>query len=591
MDLAPYLAVAVVLACLVLLTLGTIGPELILFGGVIILLTGGVLTPAEALQGFASEGLITIAMLYVVAAGIRETGGTEWLAHYLLGRPRNVRAAQCRLMLPVIVMSAFMNNTPLVATFIPATLNWAKRLRLSPSKLLIPLSYAAILGGTCTIIGTSTNLVVNSLLIDETRTAGLAFFEIAWVGVPSTLAGLAFILLCGDRLLPDRKPATASFQNPREYTVEMTVEEGGPLVGKTVEEAGLRHLHGLYLVEIDRDQSIIAAVGSHERLRAQDRLVFAGVTESVVELQRIKGLRPSAEQAFDLKTVYPERCLVEAVVSPQCPLVGETIREGRFRTFYGASVIAVARDGERIRGKLGDIRLQPADALLLEARPSFIERHRNSRGFLLISPVADSSLPRHERAWVSWLILGGVVLAASFGWLSMLVAAMLGAALTLLCGCCGVAVAQRSIDTQVLLAIASAFALGKALDVTGVAAAIAYWFVGLAGEHPWLVLACVYFLTSLLTEIITNNAVAVLMFPIVMATSSALAVSPMPFVIALMMGASASFATPIGYQTNLMVYSLGGYRFGDYFRIGGPLNVIVGVVTVALIPLFWPFRP
>lgn len=569
MDYSAYLAVAVVLGCLVLLMSSAIGPELILFGGLIVLLASGVLTPSEALQGFANEGLITIAMLYVVVAGIRETGGTEWLAHYLLGRPKTVRGAQCRLMLPVMVMSAFMNNTPLVATFIPATLNWAKRLGLSPSKLLIPLSYAAILGGTCTIIGTSTNLVVNSLLINKGHTSGLAFFEIAWVGVPSAVLGFLFILLWGDRLLKDRKPATASFQNPREYTVEMMVEEGGPVVGKTVEEAGLRHLHGLYLVEIDRDQRIIAAVGSHERLRAHDRLVFAGVTESVLELQRIKGLRPSTDQAFNLKTVYPERCLVEAVVSPQCPLVGETIREGRFRTFYAASVIAVARDGERIRGKIGDIRLQPADALLLEARPSFIERHRNSRSFLLISPVADSSLPRHDRAWVSWMILASVVLAASLGWLSMLVAALLGAALTLLSGCCSLTIAQRSIDIQVLLAIASAFALGKALEVTGVAGAIASGFVGLAGEHPWLVLLFVYFLTSLLTEIITNNAVAVLMFPIIMAASSDLGVSLTPFVIAVMMGASASFATPIGYQTNLMVYSLGGIVSATTFASGG----------------------
>ncbi|MEZ5584890.1 MAG: SLC13 family permease [Candidatus Competibacteraceae bacterium] len=391
------------------------------------------------------------------------------------------------------------------------------------------MSYAAILGSvTCTIIGTSTNLVVNSLLIAEENTAGLAFLKSPGVGVPSALQQFRLYPAVRGSFIAGTQTGDRELSGSREYTVEVTVEEGSALVGKTVEEAGLRHLDGLYLVEIERDQRIIAAVGSHERLQTRDRLVFAGVTESVVELQRIKGLRPSAEQAFDLKTVYPERCLVEAVVAPQCPLVGETIRESRFRTLYGASVIAVARDGERIRGKLGDIRLQPADALLLETRPSFIERHRNSRSFLLISPVADSSQPRHERAWVSWAILASVVLAVSLGGLSMLVAAMLGAALTLLCGCCTVTIAQRSIDTQVLLAIASAFALGKALEVTGAAAFIAHGLVGWAGEHPWLVLIGVYCTTSLLTEIITNNAVAVLMFPIVVAASAALRSVPCP---------------------------------------------------------------
>jgi len=590
MELAAWLSIGVVLACVGLLISTRTAPELVLFGGVIVLLTTGVLSPAEALGGFSNEGLMTVALMYVVAAGIRETGGMDLLVHYLLGRPKNVASAQARLMLPVILMSAFLNNTPVVATFMPAILVWAKNLQISPSKLLLPLSYAAILGGTCTLIGTSTNLVVNGLLIAETPTQGLGLFDIAWVGVPCAVVGLIYILLLGRRLLVDRIPAAAAFENPREYTIEMRVEEGGPLVGKTVEEAGLRHLQGLYLIEIEREGRIIAAVGSHERLMAEDRLVFAGVTESVVELQRIKGLRPSAEPEFSLQDSYPERCLVEVVVSPQCALLGRTISEGRFRAVYGASVIAAARHGRRILGKLGNIRLQPSDTLLLETRPSFVERHRNSRDFLLISSVADSTPLRYDRTWLSWTILGGVVLLATLGWMSMLNAAMLGAALMLLTGCCTVAAARRSIDPQVLLAIASAFALGKALEVTGAAETIAYGFMGLAGDHPWLVLICAYILTSTLTEIITNNAVAVLMFPIVMAAAEAMGVSYLPFVVAIMMGASASFATPIGYQTNLMVYGPGGYQFGDYLRIGIPLNMVVGIVTVLIIPWVWPFQ-
>lgn len=591
MGVSAWLSIGVVLCCIALLAFTHIAPEMLLFSGLMVLLTTGVLTPEQALGGFANEGLMTVALMYVVAAGIRETGGMDFLVRYLLGRPRSVVGAQARLMLPVVVMSAFMNNTPLVATFLPATLTWAKRLRISPSKLLIPLSYAAILGGTCTLIGTSTNLVVNGLLLAETETPSLGLFDIAWVGIPSALAGVVYILLVGHRLLPERIPAAAIFENPREYTVEMMVEERGPLVGKTVEQAGLRHLEGLYLVEIERDDRIIAAVGSHERLLAGDRLVFAGVTESVVELQRIKGLKPSTEPEFNLNNAYPERCLVEVVVSPQCALLGRTLREGRFRSVYGAAVIAAARNGRRILGKLGNIQLQPSDTLLLETRPSFIEHHRNARDFLLISPVHDSTPLRHERAWLSWSILGTIVLAATLDWLSMLNAAMLGAAAMVLSGCCNLTTARRSIDTQVLLAIAASFALGRALQVTGAAALIAQAVIDLASDNPWLVLACVYLMTSALTEIITNNAVAVLMFPIVMATAQNLGVNHLPFVIAVMMGASASFATPIGYQTNLMVYGPGGYRFGDYLRIGVPLNLVVGIITVLIIPMVWPFKP
>ena len=434
MSVEAWLTLSVLATCFGFLIFTRLSPDAVLFGGVIVLFCTGVLTPGEALAGFANEGLMTIAMMYIVATGLRETGGVELLVRYLLGRPTGIKHAQFRLMLPVTIMSAFMNNTPLVATFIPAVLSWSKRLQISPSKLLLPLSYAAILGGTCTLIGTSTNLVVNGLLTDS-NLPGLTLFEIAWVGVPVAIAGLGYILLTGHWLLPERIPATATYDDPKEYTVEMQGAGKGPLVGKTVEEAGLRHLQGLFLVEIERDGRIIAAVGAKERLRANDRLVFVGVTESVVELQRIKGLRASVERTYNIKEFYPERCLVEAVVSPRCALLNETIRDGRFRTYYGATVIAVSRNGHRINGKIGNIRLQTADTLLLETRPSFIQRHRDSKDFLLISSVADSSPLRFERGWFAWFILGALVLAAGAGWLSMLKASLLGAMAMLLTGC------------------------------------------------------------------------------------------------------------------------------------------------------------
>ncbi|WP_045227059.1 SLC13 family permease [Methyloterricola oryzae] len=586
-----WLTIGVISGCLMFLLVSAAAPELILFGTVVVLLIAGVLTPEQALGGFSNEGMITVALMYVVVSGIRETGGVDLLVQHVLGRPKTVRGALARLTIPVAAVSGFMNNTPLVAIFLPAVLTWAKRLQISPSKLLIPLSYSAVIGGTITLIGTSTNLIVNGLLVQAHRPA-LGLFDIAWVGIPCSLVGIAYMLAFAPRFLPERLPASAVFENPKEYTTEMVVEEGGPLVGKSVEEAGLRHLQGLYLVEIERGDEILPAVGPYERLNAGDRLVFAGVSDSVVELQRIRGLRPAGEHAFSLADrKHRERVLVEAVVSPQCSLVGRTIKQGRFRMVYGGSVIAVARNGQRLPGKIGEISLEPSDTLLLDVRPPFLERHRNSNDFLLISQVSDYLPVRHDRAWLAWLILGAVVMSATFEWLSMLKAALLGASAMLLSGCCSVLAARRSIDGQVLLAIAASFALGKALEITGAAGGIAQGFLGLAGDNPWLVLAYFYFLTVVLTELLSNNSVAVLMFPLALALSTRLGVSEWPFVIAVMIAASMGFSTPIGYQTNLMVYGPGGYRFGDFVRFGVPLNLIMGVVSVSVIPVIWPFHP
>jgi di/tricarboxylate transporter len=507
----------------------------------------------------------------------------------VLGRPTSERRALARLVVPVAALSGFMNNTPLVATFLPAVLTWAKRIQVSPSKLLIPLSYAAVVGGTLTLIGTSTNLVVDGLLRADNRPA-LGFFEIGLIGLPATLAALAYLLTIAPRLLPARVGASGLFANAKEYTVEMMVEPSGPLVGRSIEAAGLRHLQGLFLVAIERGDQLLVAVGPKENLRGGDRLVFAGVIDSVVELRRMKGLVPSAESGFALaQREHPERVLVEVVVSPNCSLIGKSVREGRFRATYGAAIVAVARNGERLQQKVGDIVLESADTLLLEARPAFLEQHRNSKEFLLVSQVSDYTPVRHERAWVSWSILAGVVLAASVGFLPMIQAAMLGAALMLVTGCCTLAGVRASADFSVLLAIAAAFALGKALEASGAAAVLGHGVVQIAGSHPWAALAALYLLSVVLTELLSNNAVAVLMYPIAISMAENLGVSYLPFVFALMMAASAGFATPIGYQTNLMVYGPGGYRFSDFVRVGVPLNLLIAIIAIALAPVFWPF--
>ena len=584
-----WFSVAVVALVVGLLAATRLAADIVLVAGVTILLLSGVLTPPEALAGLANEGMATVAVLYVVAAALRETGAIGWMVQGVLGRPRNLSGAQLRLMAPVVGLSAFLNNTPVVAMFLPAVVDWARQNRLPVSKLLIPLSYAAILGGTLTLIGTSTNLVVSGLISAHPSLPGLAMFDITWVGLPSVVVGVAYLVFFGRWLLPDRKPVMSDLDDARQYTVEMMVQPGSPLAGKTIEDAGLRHLPGMFLVEIERDGAILPAIGPHQRLRDNDRLVFAGIVDSVVDLQRIRGLVPASDQVFKLAVPRPERCLTEAVVSDSCPLVGKSIREGRFRNVYNAAVIAVARNGERIQRKIGDIVLRPGDTLLLEAEPGFVDRQHNSRDFFLVSRLPDSRPLREDRAFIAVAILIGMVTVATLEWMPMLQAAMLAAGLLLLTRCITGNAARGAVDWEVLIAIAASFGLGHALEKTGAAQFIAASMIQLAQGDPWVTLAVVYLVTMLFTELITNNAAAVLVFPIALATSGSLGVSFMPFAIAIMMAASASFSTPIGYQTNLMVYGPGGYRFTDYFRVGIPLNLLLALVTISLAPLIWPF--
>jgi len=584
-----WFTVGVVLLVMALLSVTRIATDVVLFAALSLVLIAGVVSPAEALAGFANPGLATVAVMYAIVAGLVDTGAVQAIGQLVLGRPRSTASAQARLMLPVAAVSAFMNNTPVVAMLLPVVQDWCKRYQLSTSRLLMPLSYAAVLGGTCSLIGTSTNLVVHGLVLERTDLGRMGFFEIAGVGIPVALAGLAYVLVASRWLLPERRAALLAQDNQREYVIELLVEAGSPVVGKTIEEAGLRHLPGLFLAEVERAGKLIPAVAPTDRLYGGDRLMFVGVVESVVDLVKIKGLVPAADQVFKLEMPRPERRLIEAVVSNTAPVVGRTVREGRFRSRYGAVIIAVARDGERVRGKVGDIVLQPGDTLLLEARPAFVERNRNSRDFLLVSEIQGQAAPRHERAVVALGALAAMVLAAATGILDMLAAAMLGAGLMLVMRCTTPTSIRATVDWSVLCIIGASFGLGAALQATGAAGAVASSWLAIAGDNPWLTLAAVYVLTNVVTELITNNAAAVLMFPIAAAAAESLGVSLWPFVITIMMAASAGFATPLGYQTHTMVYGAGGYRFTDFVRFGLPLNVITGAIAITVIPLVWEF--
>lgn len=601
MTLAAWITVAAILLVVVALMSNRVSPDLAMLGGLTVLLVAGVVPPAEAVSGFAERAVVMIAAIYVVAAGLTETGATEMLVRRLLGRPQTMATAQIRMMGPVAFMSAFLNTTAVVAMYIPLVKSWAKRLRISPSRLFIPLSFSAILGGTCTLIGTSSNITITGLYVDFLESHGSlaqtfslaqpAFWHVAVVGIPATLLGLGYLLVVGRRLLPERLPPDSTMLEGREYKVEMMVEASSPIVGQSITNAGLRHLPGLYLSQIQRGDDVLPAVAPEERLQAGDILVFVGVVDSVRDLRRVRGLVP-VTGVRPLPLGGRQGALAEAVVSPLSPLAGQKVRESRFRTLYNAVILAVHRRGEWVPGKIGDIRLQPGDTLLLDTHSGFVSAYRSRADFYMVTEVPESRNVRHDRAWLALAIVGLLVALLSLSPLDGMVSALLCAALMVLTRCVTWTVARKNIQWQVLIVIGAAIGIGRTMEHTGLAAVAAEGILRAVQDFgPYAMLVVVYLSTSLLAQLVSNNGAAVLMFPVAMSVARQAGVSPLPFVICLMPAAACSFITPIAYQTNLMVYGPGGYRFLDYTRIGLPLTLMVCAVSTTIAPLVFPFTP
>lgn len=586
MSWEAIVAILTVLAVLGMLALSKIAADLILMAALIFLLVIGILEPNEAFAGFGNTGLMTIAALYIVAAGLRETGAIQYITRRLLGQPTTVRGAQFRMLIPTAALSAFLNNTTVVAMLIPAIQEWCKRLKLPPSKLLLPLSYVTILGGTCTLIGTSTNLVVNGLL-QKNSLPELGMFDITGVGLALLAAGSTFLLVFGNRLLPNSQGITEDLDKVREYHVEMVVDT--PLDGKTLSLAGLTNLGYGYLAEIERANELIQSPEHDFVLKRGDRLSFIGAPRCAHELRSIAGLQPANQAIQNLGVAHYRRRLVEAVVGPEFPFLDMTVEECDFLGYYQAVVLSVARGGkDNLPDKGLHTRIQVGDTLLLEANKEFANQFRFRKDFLLVSTLEDSSPPNFKKTPLALAILGVMVILSAFEIIPILEAAWLAAGIMLITRCMNAGLARRSIDFTVLTVIGASFALGQALDKTGAAKAIADTLMSHSQMTPVLALILIYVMTSLFTEVITNNAAAVLMFPICSAVAEQSSVSIMPFAVAVMFAASASFMTPIGYQTNLMVYGPGGYRTLDYLKIGIPMNILAGLVTIPMILVFWP---
>jgi di/tricarboxylate transporter len=570
--------------------------DIIVVGALMLLLVAGVISPIDAAAGFGNTTVLTIAFLYIVAAGLKETGAIGYMSNRILGRPKTAFQAQGRLVLPIAFTSAFANNTPIVASFLPVLSALSRRTGIPVGKLFMPLSFAAILGGLCTLIGTATTLIVKGQLEvflrmhPEARDVAFDFFTITPIGVPVAIVGLVYILLFGSVLLPGKSEASDEAQVARQYMAALRVEAGAAIVGKTIEEADLRHLPGLFLSRIDRGDETIIAVEPETVIREDDVLVFVGQLSSLVDLRQTRGLVPASDDADPAQApspgYRPDLRLIEAVVSSNSPLVGRTVRDAGIRTRYSAVVVAVQRLGHQLRGKIGDIVLRPGDTLLLETNKGFSERFRSSSEFYLVSETAQNAAPRHEKALLALGIVALFVVLLGTGILQPMAASMLAAGLMVLTRCCRGPQARRSIDWTVLAVIGAAMGIGKAVDQSGlgtmIAEPLAQWAPTLG---PVGMLVVIYVLTNIFTMCMTNSAAAALLCPLAFQFGLAAGIPLLPIALCIAIASSAEFTTPIGYQTNLMVMGPGNYRFLDYARFGGPLTIISAIVAITAISL------
>ncbi|MDP8218593.1 MAG: SLC13 family permease [Candidatus Theseobacter exili] len=601
MVFAGYFTIAVLLAMVVCLLLEFQGPAVVFSFVLGIFILSGIITPQEALSGFSNQGVMIIALLFVVAEGIRRTGVLNTFIGIFLKEDRNGSVAKMifKMSIPVTFLSAFLNNTPIVMFFTPIVKKWTERTGLDPSKFLIPLSYAAIFGGMCTLIGTSTNLVLHGMMIEK-GLDGLSMFELAKVGIPCAIAGLFYLAYLGNKLLPSRKDILDEVsENRKEYVIELKILHNCPLIGKTIQSAGLRNLKNVFLLEVEREGESLAPVTPDEIIQENDRMMFVGITSAIVELQEIRGLVPAAHEMFNKDFSKISSQFVEVVVSHSSPILGKTVRDVEFRSRYNAGVVAVHRNGERIISKIGDIKLHAGDTLLLLTTKEFSKKWYNSSDFYLVSTVKVQDPEVYNKAYIAGAILLAMVGAVAFRnylpiiggrRISMLFAAIAAVALMLITGCVNIVQARRAVKLDIIITIACAIGISKVLDNSGISSTIADWIVLLTNKiGPLGILSVLYICTALLAALISNIAAITMMFPIALSAATQMELAPKPFLIAILIAAVSSFATPTGYMTNLIVQGAGGYKYKDYVKVGIPLNLLFFLIGIFLIPFFWPF--
>jgi len=574
----------------VLLLWGRISPELISLLGLVAVVLGGVITPQQAMDQFAHPAVVTVAGMFVLSHGLVRTGVVDILGARLAAWPATGATSVLWVVLPaVLVLSAFLNNTPVVALFVPLLVRFAQQVGVAPSRLLMPLSFAAMLGGGCTLIGTSTNLVVSGIL-EDAGLGAMGMFEIGRAGVPLALVGMAYLFWVAPRLLPTRPTMSAEISYPqREYASEVVIREGSPLVGSTLDSSAVGSADQVSVLEVIRDGEMLLDPLDQLIMQVGDRLVLTAPPaelRTVHELNGVEYQRPG----LGVELVAPHAAqMVEGMIAPGSALIGKSVGELGLRHRYGMTVIAVHRHATNIVGRLRHVRLGFGDLLLMFGTKESHDRIVQSGEFIVLDDVPHDP-PRKNRMPIAVATLLGVVIVAGLGLAPMMLTVLIGCVVVVLTGCIDTNDAYRAIEWEIIFLIVGMLALGAALTASGGAIWLTETLLGpLASYGPRAVLAGVYLMTAVASAFLSNSAAAALLAPIAIQASVDLGVDPRPMVLAVAVGASAAFSTPIGYQTNLLVYGPGGYRFTDFVRVGLPLNILLAIVSIWLLPAIWSF--
>ena len=585
LSLAAWFVVFVVLLVFVLQVCTKLPSDLVFLGGMGLLLVSGVIPAGAVLGSFSSSTVVLIGALFVVISGLVHTGFLQWVVRNCLGSPKTYHKAVIRLMLPVAALSSFLNNTAVVALFTGVVRLWAKKLNIAPSKLLIPLSYASGMGGICTLIGTPPNLLISGFYTQETGIA-LSIFTPTLVGLFCLVVGVLSVIALS-RLLPERVSPEDALQGTSTYTVELMVPSMSSLVGKTIKEAGLHQVDGGHLIEIIRlDKEVITAVDDEEYIFGGDRLIFSGNVEKILELRETYQLVNATHHVFSLDEVEQDRKLRMATVGFKSSFIGRCMSDTAFEEDNNLVLVAIAREGEVVKGSPREVELKAGDTLLMEC-PLRFHMDRQSK-YDLLEMASESLYKPDKRTLYSSLIMIAMVAVSSLGYLTLLQAAFIAAFAMIACRFCTIDQARESIDWRLLMIFAGSISLGTAIQDTGIAEWISQGILVLCDGSPIVALAGICLVGTFITEFTSNTATAAIFFPIAYQTAVNMDANPLTFCVALMVAVSSSFATPIGSPTHMIVYGPGGYRFTDFARIGIPMNFIIWIANLFITLLLFP---
>lgn len=587
LSLPAWITIITVLSIFIVMTKTRIPPVVAFLGAMTVLLVTGIISEAEGMAGFGSEPVVVHAAFFVVMAGLMQTGVLYWLTKHLLGNPTNYKQAVVKLMVPIASLAAFLNSVNVVALFIDVVKIWARRLNTEPSRLLIPLSYAATMGGTCTLIGNSSNLVISGLYAEKTGRA-LGFFAPLIPGLFCTIIGVIMVILL-QNLIPRRKSPESTFESTSDYTVELLVPTENPAVGLSVNDAGLRNVRGGSLIEIIRfDKEIITPVPKDEFVLGGDRLIYSGQINEILELKKSHGLVVADHHVYSINEIDSNRRMRTAYVTFGSSLIGTRMSENEFEHHTDTVLVAVARQGKRVDTQPREVKLEAGDTLLLECPP------KGHKGIDMMTKGSLTFFDSHfipqldKRTIYSSLIVVVMFILSSFHVMPLMATTMLAAGAMIMLGCCRAQNVTKYIEWDLLLILGSIVVFSTAITKTGITDVVATSLLELCGNNPLVVMAVMCILASLVSEAVSDVAACGVFFPIVYQEAMEMGCNPMPFVISLMIAVTTSFATPIGSSTHMLIYGPGSFKFTDFMRIGLLMHIVLLAANLLIVNIIYP---